>query len=202
MYVTFCTTHLHAAARKALYALKRRCIELHITDVRLQCSLFDTLVKPVLSYGCEVWAVETQHIQLKQLEKLHVEFLRSILGVAKHGIPTRIVLAEFGRYPLRIFWWKQILSYRNRFMELPRHRLLSRAYQVNKYILTKSWSSHVRTWLNERARQHTAIFDITSDGRLYSSQIDIPKMMLRCKAEYEVNFRTHTGTRDTGILFV
>ena len=59
---TFCTTHLHATARKALYALKRRCIELHITDMRLQCSLFDTLVKPVLSYGCEVWAMETQHI--------------------------------------------------------------------------------------------------------------------------------------------
>jgi len=32
-------------------------------------------------------------------------------------------------------------------------------------------------------------FFITSDD------IDIPKMMLRCKAEYEVNFRTHTGTR-------
>jgi len=55
--------------------------------------------------------------------------------------------------------------------------------------------SHVKTWLNERARQHTAVFDITSDGRLYSSHINIPKMMLRCKAEYEINSRTHTGTR-------
>jgi len=79
-----------------------------------------------------------EYIQLKQLEKLHVDFLRSILGVAKHGVPTRIVLAEFGRYPLRIFWWKQISSYRDRFMELPRHRLLSRAYQVNEYISAKT----------------------------------------------------------------
>ena len=75
---------------------------------------------------------------------------------------SMIVLAEFGRYPLRIFWWKQILSYRNRFMDLPRHRLLSRAYQVSKYILAKSWSSHVKTWLNEHARQHTEIFEIAS----------------------------------------
>ena len=80
-------------------------------------------------------------------------------------------------------------------MELPRQGSSAVLTQVDKYILAKSWSSHDKIWLNERARQHTAIFDITLDGRLYSSHIDIPKMMLRCKAEYEVNFRTHTGSR-------
>ena len=57
---TFCTSHLLAAAQKALFALGRRCMELHITDARLQCLLFDTLVKPVLSSGCEIWAIETK----------------------------------------------------------------------------------------------------------------------------------------------
>ncbi len=32
---TFCTSQLLAAARKALFALSRRCMELHITDARL-----------------------------------------------------------------------------------------------------------------------------------------------------------------------
>ena len=49
---TYCTSHLLAAARKALFGLRRRCM--HIRDARLQCSLFDTLVKPILSYGCEI----------------------------------------------------------------------------------------------------------------------------------------------------
>ena len=74
-----CTYHLLAAARKALFGLKQRCMELHITDARLQCSLFNTLVRPILSYGCEVWAVEADHKDLKQIEGLHIEFLRSIL---------------------------------------------------------------------------------------------------------------------------
>jgi len=30
--------------------------ELRIFDLTLQCQLFDALVKPVLSYGCEVWS--------------------------------------------------------------------------------------------------------------------------------------------------
>ncbi len=30
---------------------------------------------------------------------------------------------------------------------------------------------------------------------LYSSQIDVPQLKLKCKAEYEQDFRLHTGTR-------
>jgi len=47
---------LAMSGKKAVFALRRRCTELHIFDPTLQCQLFDTLVKPVLSYGCEVWS--------------------------------------------------------------------------------------------------------------------------------------------------
>lgn len=33
------------------------CAELGIKDINLICRLFDTLVAPVLSYGCEIWAL-------------------------------------------------------------------------------------------------------------------------------------------------
>jgi len=47
---------LAMSGKKAVFALRRRCTELHIFDPTLQCQLFDTLVKLVLSYGCEVWS--------------------------------------------------------------------------------------------------------------------------------------------------
>ena len=52
-------------------------LELHITDVRMQCSLFDTLIRRPLSYGCEVWAVNAQL-------RNHTSIIRE---VAKHGVP-------------------------------------------------------------------------------------------------------------------
>jgi len=60
--------------KKAVFALWRRCAELHIFDPALQCQLFDALVKPVLSYGCEVWL---DHMAREQLEVVHWAFLKS-----------------------------------------------------------------------------------------------------------------------------
>ena len=62
-----------------------------------------------------------------QVEGLHIEFLKSIVGFPKYGISHYIVCAELGRYPLCTFWWEEVLSYRSRMIGLPRVRLLSRA---------------------------------------------------------------------------
>jgi hypothetical protein len=47
---------LAMSGKKVVFALRCRCAELHIFDPALQCQLFDALVKPMLSYGCEVWS--------------------------------------------------------------------------------------------------------------------------------------------------
>jgi uncharacterized protein (DUF2461 family) len=46
---------LIVARKKALFALRRKCNDLSITDPEIMCQLFDSLVRPVLSYACEVW---------------------------------------------------------------------------------------------------------------------------------------------------
>ena len=46
---------LKSAAQRALFALQARCAELGIVDTQLRCKLYDAVVKPVLSYGCEVY---------------------------------------------------------------------------------------------------------------------------------------------------
>ena len=44
--------------RAAMHGMQRRCAELHISDVGMRAKLFKTLVQPVLTYACEVWAVQ------------------------------------------------------------------------------------------------------------------------------------------------
>jgi hypothetical protein len=90
--------HLAATGQKAIFVLRWHCVDLKINDPTIVCQLFDALVKPVLSYGCELWVDE---LATKSLEAIHR--MKSLLGV-NDTIPSWIVLAQFGRFPLILLW--------------------------------------------------------------------------------------------------
>jgi hypothetical protein len=118
---------LAMSGKKAIFALRRKCAELCIFDPALQCQLFDALVKPVLSYGCEVWS---NHMACERLEVVHRAFLKSSLGV-NTTTSSYVVLAEFGRFPLEIFWWQQTMCFLSRVnSEVDSDRMLRLAYDV------------------------------------------------------------------------
>ena len=104
--------------------MRRRCARLHKSDPTLQCKLFNSLVLPILSYACEVWAVN-QKASLAA-EKLHRQLLKQLLHIQK-STASEIVLAEFGRYPLQIHSW-QVLHYHNRVLKLDNSRLVKIAF--------------------------------------------------------------------------
>ena len=69
-------TKLMDQARKVLYCLYRKLRNISI-QIDLQLKLFDSLILPILTYGCEVWDYENTDL----LEKLHLHYCRNILGV-------------------------------------------------------------------------------------------------------------------------
>ena len=77
----------------------------------MQCKVFDTLVLPILSYACEVWAVNRNVGEAAEV--LHRSFLKHLLGV-RICTANEIALAEFGRFPLQVHFWQQILRYHHR----------------------------------------------------------------------------------------
>ena len=78
---------LCASARKAVFALHGRCHEMHITSPAMQVMLFDALVRPILSYCCEVWMVlGGVKGALSSLEQVQTQFLRQILCVSTHSL--------------------------------------------------------------------------------------------------------------------
>jgi hypothetical protein len=89
-------------ARKALYCLHRKLRNISI-PIDLQLKLFDTLILPILTYGCEVWDYENT----KQLEKPHLQFCRNILGV-RTATPNFVTYGELGRTP--IDFWNRLIS--------------------------------------------------------------------------------------------
>ena len=137
---------LVSAANKAMHAMNRRCAFLHISDPKQRCNLFDSLVLPILSYACEVWAVDEE--VGKPAEQLHRHFLKHVLGV-RGNTANLIVLAEFGRYPLRFHWWQQILRYHNRINNLSDdERLIKCAFVEGLHDPSyRFWSHDVQKWL-------------------------------------------------------
>jgi hypothetical protein len=55
--------HLIAYSSCSLFALNRRCAELHIMDVKLRCDIFNMLVRSTISYAREVW-VDSKKIKV------------------------------------------------------------------------------------------------------------------------------------------
>ena len=75
--------YLCKAATTAMFGLQRRCQQLHLHDPIITCKLFDTLVKPILCYGCEVWSIVANKSDLDKLERIQIGFLKRLFGVQK-----------------------------------------------------------------------------------------------------------------------
>ena len=80
---------LTAAGKRALFALQYWCSDLGIDDISLRCSLFSSLVQPVLSYGCETWGLEHAN-SWECMSSVHHLFLKRTLHVRK-STPTEAV---------------------------------------------------------------------------------------------------------------
>lgn len=110
-----------ARARKALHAMFSRCYALKVHNADLQCHLFDSLVMPALSYGCEVWAVDWLSKMCRDgnfaageaEEGIHRRFLRQCLGVCK-STPAATMYADLGRLPVSMHWLRMAAKLWNR----------------------------------------------------------------------------------------
>jgi hypothetical protein len=69
--------------------------------VDIQLELFDTMVLPVVMYGCEVWGFVKNNI----LESFCLQFLKILLGLKK-STPNCTLYGELGRYSIDIFFIK------------------------------------------------------------------------------------------------
>ena len=95
--------------------------------------LFDSLIKPILTYGCQIWLPYLSKQEIHQLlpttedrnakvtylfsktayEKTHLAILKWILGVNKKT-SNQAIWGDTGRVPISLTVVKQVLHYFNR----------------------------------------------------------------------------------------
>ena len=151
-------------------------------DPYLQCKLFNSLVLPIVSYASEVWAVDPK--AGAEAEMLHRQFLRHLLHVRK-STANEIVLAEFGRYPLQIHFWQQILRFHNRVLKLADSRLVKLAF-VDGALLT---DGHIRELREKGWRPSVSSFLSTLPGQFRVFQdLDVSAIVDSQKELYQSAF--------------
>ena len=100
--------------------------------------LFDTLLKPILTYGSEIWGTANYDV----IEKFHLKFLKQVLGV-KASTNTCMIYAETGRHPMSIAVQKSVIKYWLKVIQCEKKRLISIIYCKMKETMC-SWVCHVK----------------------------------------------------------
>ena len=80
--------------------------------------LFDILIRPILTFDCEIWGVGNYDV----IEKLYLNFVKKLLGV-KPNINTAMLYAELGSFPLSIYIRKTLVKYWLKIMNSGHHSL-------------------------------------------------------------------------------
>ena len=125
---------------------------LHYNDVITSClgnlppkimfHIFDTVVKPILTYGSDVWGANKTG--LTAINKVFLRFVRCTLGV-KATTCNIIVFGECGCIPPNIACKIAIMCYMNRLYHLPERSIVKRVYNVLENLHLRGFA----TWITK-----------------------------------------------------
>ncbi|GLC46236.1 hypothetical protein PLESTB_001538400 [Pleodorina starrii] len=125
-----CTDELFSAGQRAIFSLinKLRRQGLLLPGVGLKC--FNAQIRPILSYGAQVWAPDLL-VQILEADEsrtclfdravadrmvgLQLSYLRALACVKT--ATTALVFREFGQHPLHLFWARLIFRFWNKLVE-------------------------------------------------------------------------------------
>ena len=106
--LTVAQKDLYDRATRAMFALLKKS-QIHNLPLDLVLDLFDSMVLPVLTYGCEIWGFEINECVCK----LQLKFYKFLLRL-RQSTPSMMVLGEVGKFPISVniksrlltFWFK------------------------------------------------------------------------------------------------
>ena len=145
-----------SAAMKAVCGMMRQVVDRDIRNIGLRVQLFNSIVMPVLQYGCEVWSTpflrDPSNPVSSHIQRVQSQFLRQVAGGwVRKSTPVRLLCAEFGCRPVSWQWCKLLCRYWNRLVKQQHHPLLHDAFieglqdwaDQGFQLGGKSWSAEV-----------------------------------------------------------
>ena len=148
-------SHLYNKALKSSFKIYK---DIKPTDpsIKTLLHLFDHIIKPIATYGSDIWGVLSASMQSKdkclyeifknwETENLHMKFCKFIIGSGKKST-NFAVLSELGRQQIFYSIISAILSYCHRLENTPKNSLIYNAYKESMILDScniNSWFSTV-----------------------------------------------------------
>ena len=132
------TDILYKKGLKSLYSIYSSLdVRSDQSSTRLFLKLFDSLVKPVLLYGCEIWGTLATNSKnnldifankpKNTIEKFVNKFYRTLLAVPQRT-STVGIHSELGRFPIHLNIQQAMIKFWFRLISLPTDRLAAHCY--------------------------------------------------------------------------
>ena len=107
---------------KAYFGLENNCKAVNLVMWDKNNFIFETLVTPVILYGCEVWGCNISRESWRKIEQIQKHFIMYNLKI-KSNTPYPILLIEVGISPIKSLAMTRILLYKIKINNMGDHRL-------------------------------------------------------------------------------
>ena len=177
--------YLYKKGLRALFSLLKDFNTQKGTPVRLFLKLFDSLVKPVLLYNCEIWgAYVSSKLSFQKFkeglfeinlvcEKLQIKMYKFVLGV-NMKTTNWAVRSELGRFPIHVEVFSSVLSYFYHLLSVySESELLMNALRTSFHINNNggtSWFSMVGHLMRFVGLDHKTPIEVLANGPRRSSK--------------------------------
>ena len=148
-------SHLASQAGKAIFALRKQSRPVvGKLSPTIAFKVFDCQILPILEYGSDIWYIGDD---VNDLEKIHLKFIKSTLGVRKQT-PSPAIYGDTGRFPLIIRQHIKAVKYWCRILKLSRSHPVRNAYNMLlelDAIGFTNWCSRIRSVLERTGLDQT-----------------------------------------------
>lgn len=132
--------YLGGKARQAIFALFKRLKGTGTLPINIMLFLFESLIKPILAYGSEIWGCKVRATEM--MDKVFLWYSRTLLKV-KQTTSNTIVFGEVGMLPPSIACHMQTLCYYNRLRLMNDDCLVKKVFNE----LQRLESVGINTWV-------------------------------------------------------
>ena len=145
-------------SQKAIFNMKKKLKFVQSLSPSIMFTMFDTLIRPILNYGSDVWGLS--RTGLESLDKVFLNYVRCILCI-KATTCNAIMYGECGRYPPSVTCHVNVLCYLHRLLTMQSGKMVKSIFCALNALHNQGFP----TWVT-KACELAKYYDIDMDGSI------------------------------------